>query len=110
MLKTIHFIIKIIKMENYGYTKTENDQTQQAATSYRSEKKIPAALLGILVGWLALNKFYLGYTKEGIIQIILNIVTLGAASLIPFIEGILYLFMSDKQFDDTYVNGKKGWL
>ncbi|WP_426481884.1 TM2 domain-containing protein [Chryseobacterium sp. R2ACT005] len=59
---------------------------------------------------LALNKFYLGYTKEGIIQLVLNVVTLGAASVIPFIEGILYLFMSDKQFDDTYVYGKKGWL
>ncbi|WP_373462684.1 TM2 domain-containing protein [Chryseobacterium sp. W4I1] len=59
---------------------------------------------------MALNKFYLGYTKEGIIQLILNIVTLGAASFIPFIEGILYLFMSDKQFDDTYVYGKKGWF
>lgn len=97
-------------MENYGYTKTDNNQNQQSSAPYRSEKKIPAALLGILVGWLALNKFYLGYTKEGIIQLVLNIVTLGAASIIPFIEGILYLFMSDKQFDDTYVYGKKGWL
>ncbi|MDC8105079.1 TM2 domain-containing protein [Chryseobacterium sp. B21-037] len=97
-------------MENYGYTKTENTRDQQAHVPYRSEKKIPAAILGILVGWLALNKFYLGYTKEGIIQIVLNLVTFGAASIIPFIEGILYLFMSDKQFDDTYVYGKKGWL
>ena len=51
-------------MENYGYTKTENMQNQQSNVPYRSEKKIPAAILGILVGWLALNKFYLGYTKE----------------------------------------------
>lgn len=97
-------------MENYGYTKTENAQNQQNNISYRSEKKLPAALLGLLVGWLALNKFYLGYTKEGIIQLVLNIVTCGVASIIPFIEGILYLFMSDKQFDDTYVYGKKPWL
>lgn len=99
-------------MENYGYTKTEGtqNQNQQNSMNYRSEKKIPAAILGILVGWLALNKFYLGYTKEGIIQLVLNIITFGAASIIPFIEGILYLFMSDKQFDDTYVYGKKGWL
>lgn len=97
-------------MENYGYTKTENTQSQQNNIPYRSEKKLPAALLGLLVGWLALNKFYLGYTKEGIIQLVLNIVTCGVASIIPFIEGILYLFMSDKQFDDTYVYGRKGWL
>ncbi|WP_185286062.1 TM2 domain-containing protein [Chryseobacterium indologenes] len=97
-------------MENYGYTKTENTVSQQNDIPYRSEKKLPAALLGILVGWLALNKFYLGYTKEGIIQLVLNIVTCGIASVIPFIEGILYLFMTDKQFDDTYVYGRKGWL
>ncbi|WP_373691731.1 NINE protein [Chryseobacterium sp. WG14] len=71
-------------MENYGYTKTGNTQNQQSNIPYRSEKKLPAAILGILVGWLALNKFYLGYTKEGVIQLILNIVTLGAASIIPF--------------------------
>ncbi|MDH6250650.1 TM2 domain-containing membrane protein YozV [Chryseobacterium sp. H1D6B] len=91
-------------METFDYLKPENNQ------SYHSEKKIPAALLGIFVGWLALNKFYLGYTKEGIIQIVLNICTAGAASIIPIIEGVMYLFMSDKKFDDTYVHGKKGWF
>jgi len=94
-------------MENYGYTKGSHTQQNNP---YKSEKKIPAALLGILVGWLALNKFYLGYTKEGIIQLVLNVVTCGAASVIPFIEGIVYLFMSDEQFDNTYVHHKKGWL
>ena len=96
-------------MENYGYTKDGNTQ-QQNNMPYKSEKKIPAALLGLLVGWLALNKFYLGYTKEGIIQLVLNVVTCGVASIIPFIEGIIYLFMSDEQFDNTYVHNKKGWL
>ncbi|AZA77640.1 TM2 domain-containing protein [Chryseobacterium sp. G0186] len=97
-------------MEKYNYTKTESTQIPESNTPYRSEKKIPAAILGILVGCFALNKFYLGYKKEAIIQLILNVVTLGVATIIPFIEGILYLFMSDKQFDDTYVYGKKGWL
>ncbi|WP_336958383.1 TM2 domain-containing protein [Chryseobacterium contaminans] len=98
-------------MENYGYTKNDNTgNEQQTNIPYRSEKKLPAALLGILVGWLALNKFYLGYTKEGIIQLVLNIVTCGVASIIPFIEGIIYLCMDDRQFDDTYVHGRKPWL
>lgn len=94
-------------MENYGYTKDSNTQN---SVPYKSEKKIPAAILGLLVGWLALNKFYLGYTKEGIIQLVMNVCTCRAASIIPFIEGIIYLFMSDEQFDDTYVHNKKGWL
>jgi TM2 domain-containing membrane protein YozV len=95
-------------MENHGYT---NDQNQNnIGSNYKSEKKIPAALLGILVGAFALNKFYLGYTKEGVIQIIANVCTCGIATIIPFVEGILYLFMTDKQFDDTYVFNKKPWL
>ncbi len=100
-------------MENYGYTGNDNqnnNQNNNQGNFYKSEKKIPAALLGILVPFLALNKFYLGYQKEGIIQIVANICTCGIASIIPFIEGILYLFMSDKQFDDTYVFGRKPWL
>lgn len=98
-------------MENFGYTKEEGQhQYNNPGNTYRSEKKIPAALLGILVGFFALNKFYLGYTREGVIQLVANIVTCGIASIIPFIEGILYLFMSDKEFDDTYVYGKKPWL
>ena len=98
-------------MENYGYTGNQNqNQNYNSDNNYRSEKKIPAALLGILVGFFALNKFYLGYTKEGVIQLVANVCTCGVATIIPFIEGILYLFMSDKQFDDTYVFGRKPWL
>lgn len=96
-------------MENYGYTNNQNPQNNYQQP-YRSEKKIPAALLGILVGFLGLNKFYLGYNKEGLIQIVLNVVTCGVACIIPFIEGVLYLFMTDRQFDETYVFNKKPWL
>jgi hypothetical protein len=92
-------------MENYGYTKTENTQNQQNNIPYRSEKT-PCGPVRTSCRLAGFNKFYLGYTKEGIIQLVLNIVTCGVASIIPFIEGILYLFMSDKQFDDTYVYGK----
>jgi TM2 domain-containing membrane protein YozV len=67
-------------------------------------------LLGILLGAFGANKFFLGYTTEGIIQIVLNIVTCGLATLIPFIEGIVYLTMTDEQFDRTYVHNKKGWF
>lgn len=54
--------------------------------------------------------FVLGYINEGIIQIVLNIVTCGIATVIPFIEGIIYLTMSDEQFDRTYVQNKKAWF
>ncbi|MCB4234641.1 hypothetical protein LDL59_04650 [Kaistella anthropi] len=59
---------------------------------------------------MELINYFLGYINEGIIQIVLNIVTCGVATVIPFIEGIIYLTMSDEQFDRTYVQNKKAWF
>ena len=75
-----------------------------------SEKKIVAGILGILLGGLGIHKFYLGYTKEGIIQIVVTIVTCGLGSLVGLIEGIIYLTKSDEDFVNTYITGKKGWF
>jgi len=75
-----------------------------------AEKKIVAGIFGILLGGLAIHKFYLGYTKEGIIQIVITICTCGMGGLIGFIEGIIYLTKSDEDFVKTYVEGKKGWF
>ena len=52
---------------------------------------------------------YLGYTKEGIIQIILTFVC-GIGALIGIIEGVLYLLKSDEEFYETYQVGYKGWF
>ena len=75
-----------------------------------AEKKLVAGLLGILLGGLGIHKFYLGYTKEGIIQIVATFVTCGFASLVGLIEGILYLTKSDQEFVSTYITNKKGWF
>jgi TM2 domain-containing membrane protein YozV len=75
-----------------------------------AEKKIVAGILGILLGGLGIHKFYLGYTKEGIIQIVITVVTCGFGSLLGLIEGIIYLTKSDEDFVATYVTGKKGWF
>lgn len=73
-----------------------------------AEKKVPAGILGILLGGLGIHKFYLGYTKEGIIQILLSFICIGG--IIGLIEGIIYLTKSDEEFVRTYVQGKKGWF
>ena len=75
-----------------------------------AEKKIVAGILGILLGGLGIHKFYLGYTKEGVIQIIVTFVTCGVGGLIGLIEGIIYLTKSDEDFVATYINAKKGWF
>ncbi|WP_405294920.1 TM2 domain-containing protein [Algibacter sp. Ld11] len=73
-------------------------------------KKIVAGIVAILIGSLGIHKFILGYTKEGIIQIVATFVTCGIAGIIPFIEGIIYLTKSDEEFYNTYQVGKKGWF
>ncbi len=107
-------------MENYGYT----DGSQPPAP-YRSDKKLAAGLLAILLGSLGIHKFYLGYTKEGVILLLstiiiiplLTVITCGIGGflypvvlVIPIIEGIIYLTMSDEQFDNTYIKHQKPWF
>lgn len=79
-----------------------------------ADKKIAAGICGILLGALGIHKFILGYTKEGIIMLLVTILTLGLAGfimgIIGLIEGILYLTKSDEEFSRTYVQNKKGWF
>jgi TM2 domain-containing membrane protein YozV len=81
-------------------------------------KKILAGVLAILLGGLGVHKFILGYTKEGIIilviTLILSILTCGIAGwamgVLGLIEGIIYLTKSDEEFYNTYQVGKKPWF
>ena len=75
-----------------------------------AEKKVVAGILGLILGGLGIHKFYLGYSKEGTIQLILGIVTCGATGIIGLIEGIIYLTKSDEEFVETYINNQKGWF
>lgn len=76
----------------------------------QENKKVVAGIFALLLGSLGIHKFYLGYTTEGIIQIVISIVTCGIGGVIPFVEGILYLVKSDEEFYQTYQVGKKGWF
>jgi len=73
-------------------------------------KKIVAGVLALLLGSLGVHKFVLGYTTEGIIQILLSIVSCGILGIIPFIEGIIYLVKTDEEFYQTYQVNKRGWF
>lgn len=75
----------------------------------KSDKKLVAGIFAILLGGLGVHKFYLGYTKEGIIQLILGLLC-GIGAVIGLIEGILYLVKTDAEFDATYVTGRKPWF
>jgi len=75
-----------------------------------AEKKITAGVCGILLGAFGVHKFILGYTTQGIIQIVITICTCGIGGIIGLIEGIIYLTKSDEDFVKIYVQGKKGWF
>ncbi|KAF2507475.1 TM2 domain-containing protein [Flavobacterium foetidum] len=91
-------------MEN---TKTENWNSPQ---NYREEnKKVVAGILAILLGYLGIHKFYLGYTKEGVIQLVLGLL-FGIGGIIGLIEGIIYLTKSDEDFYNTYQRNHRGWF
>jgi len=80
------------------------------------KNRIVAGVLGILLGWLGIHKFYLGYTKQGLIMLLVTIlgslIKIGPfiMALIGLIEGIMYLVKSDEDFFITYVQGKKKWF
>lgn len=80
------------------------------ATHTQENKKVLAGILAIVLGGFGVHKFILGYTQEGIIQIVITIVTCGFGSIIGLIEGIIYLTKSDEEFYQTYQVGKKGWF
>jgi len=74
------------------------------------KSKLTAGLLAIFLGYFGIHKFYLGYTSAGAIQIVISIFTCGVGSIIPLIEGIIYLTKSDAEFEQIYVIGEKQWF
>ena len=79
-----------------------------------ADKKMLAGILGILIGCLGIHKFVLGYQKEGIIMLVVTVVTCGLGGMIMgiigLIEGVMYLTKTDEEFVDTYITNKKPWF
>ena len=82
-----------------------------------SKNKVAAGLLALFLGSLGIHKFYLGYSKEGVVMLLVTIFGsiffgLGAIvmGIIALIEGILYLVKPDSEFDAIYVRGNRGWF
>ena len=89
---------------------TNQQETWNQSQPQQENKKIAAGVCALLIGGIGVHKFILGYNKEGIIQIILSIISCGILGIIPFIEGIIYLTKSDNEFYQTYQVNKKGWF
>jgi TM2 domain-containing membrane protein YozV len=77
-------------------------------------KKVVAGILAIILGSLGIHKFVLGYTKEGVILLLVTVLSCGFGSaitgLIGLIEGIIYLTKTDEEFYNTYQANQKPWF
>jgi TM2 domain-containing membrane protein YozV len=85
-----------------------------ANSNPRASNKIGAGICGILLGWLGIHKFILGYTGAGIIMLLVSLLSCGILSgivwIIGLIEGIIYLCKSDDEFVRIYVDNRREWF
>lgn len=83
-------------------------------TSEQQSKRVVAGIIAIVLGSLGIHKFILGYQKEGIIMLVVSLLSFGflagLVALVGLIEGIIYLTKSDEEFYQTYQIGNKPWF
>ena len=77
-------------------------------------KKLVAGITAIFLGALGVHKFILGYTTQGVILLLVSVLSLGilaiVTGIIGLIEGIVYLTKSDHEFESVYVKGRRPWF
>ena len=87
---------------------------RSAHLSDANGKKLAAGIIGIILGWLGIHKFILGYSTPGIIMLLVSILTCGwgaiPMAIIGLVEGIVYLVKSDEEFYRIYIQREKHWF
>jgi TM2 domain-containing membrane protein YozV len=66
------------------------------------KNKVVAGLLAIFLGGFGVHNFYLGAPGAAVVDIAVTWLTCGAGGLLPLVEGIMLLVMSDADFDAKY--------
>jgi TM2 domain-containing membrane protein YozV len=89
---------------------SKHEEWNKPLKSREENKRVLAGIFALILGGLGIHKFILGYTQEGIIQLIIGVCTCGIGGIIGFIEGIIYLTKSDEEFYNMYQANKKGWF
>lgn len=97
----------------------------ETASTTATKSHVTAGLLALFLGGLGIHKFYLGYTKEGVILLVINLVGvilntvagigLGyylslAVDIFCLIEAIQYFRTKNPEFQEKYVQGSHPWL
>lgn len=82
-----------------------------------SKDKTTAALLAFFLGGLGIHKFYLGKTGAALTMLLISLfgwillflpnIVIG---IIAFVEFIIYLTMTEEEFQRKYVQGNQSWF
>lgn len=88
----------------------DGEMPESAKPKPIESKRIVAALTALFLGAFGVHKFVLGYTKAGLIHLLLTVATCGLMKVVGIIEGIIYLTKSDAEFVNTYQVGTKEWF
>ena len=83
-------------------------KSRRSGGSNQESKRVMAGILAILVGWLGVHKFFLGYTTAGVIMLLLACT--GVTGFIALAEGIIYLTKTDDEFIEMYQENAKEWF
>lgn len=108
---------RVMSEEEQNFSQQPSDSQPaspgQGVHAPSADKKVLAGILAIMLGTLGVHKFVLGYTKEGVIMLIIGLLicwNIPVMAVIGLIEGIIYLTKSDEDFVATYLKGRRGWF
>ena len=93
------------------------------STVVGEKNKVVAGMLAIVFGALGAHKFYLGYSGQGALLLVMfilgialtfvfgiGLIVLLVIGIIALVEGIIYLTKPDAEFEETYVKNRKPWF
>ena len=96
---------------------TQDKEEKKIIIPHGENKQVAAGVLALLLGGLGVHKFYLGYTKQGILTLvvfllgwILLFIPNLIVAVISIAEGIIYLTKSEEEFYREYVQNQKTWF
>jgi TM2 domain-containing membrane protein YozV len=76
--------------------------------------RLSLGVVAITLGAFGVHKFILGRNLEGLIMLFCTLLSCFAISpiiwIIGIVEGIIYMIKSDREFEQDYLIGAKGWF
>lgn len=84
-------------------TASQRQAYNQPAPACCERNNIVAGIFALLFGYLGIHYFYMGKIGGGFICILLELVTCGVWSIVTFIQGIVFMCMSNEDFNRKFV-------